>query len=593
MRRPATLIVLLLALLVAVVAGAGCGGGSKGRRNPGDTTPPTLTAAVFVGAGATPVEGDVLRLLFDEPVALVGGALLTDADFARNAGGSLGSVNTAPTAIDSRTVAVTLGAGVNLMPATTTLALAAGNDAVIDAAGNLGSAGADVVVTKGDGDVPVISLFTASNVDAATNGQGPAGGTLQVPTTGFTLDLTYADPTSGVDPTRNEISANVAVTVNGAVVAAGTNLAPSLSASGANASGVSYAVPPAVTFPAGDITFTALVRDSTGMASSPTAFALRTITLRADLRPFETGNNPSQVWYLDTTRDLESYTLTAGAGSTYRVNVVAGPNGREDLYDAFALIGLLGSDTAVNTSVIGRVQLAILFELLAFLGGANVTFTFTAPGTFPAPPSVPYDSFGFSQIALAGAPTQSGVLGLALYDPHNDSQNNDSLADFQSNRLGVFVVTVLDNTNGLGGPSSSLFRQTYDALRAEVGGVPIGGNGQDAARLAGTLNDGRTTTINNAISRMARFIAVVVAHETGHSMGLVKNGPMPVGLYGGDATNFPGSNSEHIKMPVALFPAGSVNVMSPALNFELTQSTSTGFNRINLAYLRERVLYNR
>jgi hypothetical protein len=190
------------------------------------------------------------------------------------------------------------------------------------------------------------------------------------------------------------------------------------------------------------------------------------------------------------------------------------------------------------------------------------------------------------------------VLGLALYDPNNDSQNDDCLVDFQANRLGVFVLTVLDNGNGLSGPSTTLFRQTYDPLRAEIGsggnhGVPIGGDAQDGARLAGTLNDGRATVIHNAIDRMARCIAVVVAHETGHSMGLVKNGAMPVGLYGGDTSNFPGSNSEHIRMPTSVFPPGSVNIMSPSLNFELTQHNSTAFNSLNLAYLRERVLYNR
>jgi hypothetical protein len=160
---------------------------------------------------------------------------------------------------------------------------------------------------------------------------------------------------------------------------------------------------------------------------------------------------------------------------------------------------------------------------------------------------VPYANAAFSQICISGKSTDSGVLGLALFDPSNATQNDNCQTAFQGVRLGVFVHTILDNSNGFGGPSTTLFRQTYDPLRSELLGTPVGS--ADAARLAGSVVDSRTTVINNAISRMARFIAVVLAHEAGHSMGLVKNGAMPTGLYGGDATNFPGSNDQHIRMP--------------------------------------------
>lgn len=582
MRRPA--LVSLLALATAC-------GGSSGRR--GDTTPPAIAAAVFVGAGATPVAGEVLRLFFDEPITVADGALLTDADLTLGDGGTLGAVTAPPTLLDSRTVAVTLGSGVALAPGMTTVALSPDNDVILDLAGNRGVGGSAVVLTKGDGDAPVITAFTASGVDATLNGQGSAGGTLQVPTTGFTIDLAYSDATSTVVPAFHEIMASVPVQADGQQLAAGSNLRGALQPLEETASAASYLVPATMTFPAGDVVLTALVRDDTGMTSSAATFTLRTVTPTDSLRPFETTVNASQVWYLDTTRDLESYTLVPTGGTTFDVVVQDGPNGRTDLLDVLALIGLVGSDDATNTASVERLQAVVLTELDRLFGGANVAFTFTSPGTFPPQPSVAYGSHGFSQIAVAGAASHAGVLGLALFDPHNDSQDNDCLTDFQASRLGVFLVTVLDNINGFGGPSTTLFRQTYDPLRGEVGGTPIGGDAQDAARIAGSVTDGRATTIHNAINRFARFIAVVVAHETGHSMGLVKNGAMPAGLYGGDPTNFPGSNSEHIRMPTTVFPSGSVNVMSPALNFELAQNGHTAFNSLNLAYLRERALYNR
>ena len=93
------------------------------------------------------------------------------------------------------------------------------------------------------------------------------------------------------------------------------------------------------------------------------------------------------------------------------------------------------------------------------------------------------------------------------------------------------------------------------------------------------------------ISLIARFIATVTAHEVGHSVGLVINGAMPTGLYGNDNTNFPGSVDSHIRN-TSLFPTGATNVMSPSLNFTLATSSSSAFNTLNLAYLREQIFYN-
>jgi hypothetical protein len=73
-------------------------------------------------------------------------------------------------------------------------------------------------------------------------------------------------------------------------------------------------------------------------------------------------------------------------------------------------------------------------------------------------------------------------------------------------------------------------------------------------------------------------------------MGLVQDGAMPAGLYGGDAANFPGSTEGHIRN-TALFPAGSTNIMSPSLSYDTAIGSATAFNRLNLAYLREQVTY--
>ncbi|MFN9703393.1 MAG: hypothetical protein ACK595_01070, partial [Planctomycetota bacterium] len=118
----------------------------------------------------------------------------------------------------------------------------------------------------------------------------------------------------------------------------------------------------------------------------------------------------------------------------------------------------------------------------------------------------------------------------------------------------------------------------------------IGAAAGDGGRLAGTTNDARRTQIDVGIRDFARFCATVVAHECGHSMGLVQDGAMPIGLYGGDAANFPGSTEGHIRN-TALFPVGSTNIMSPSLSYDTAIGSGTAFNRLNLAYLREQVTY--
>ncbi len=580
--------------LIGLFTLAACGGG---RRSNNDTVPPTLLGATVVSAGAVPAAGDSLRFFFSEDIVLVSGKLLTDADVALPTGATLGTIGSAPVLVNARVVGVTLGAGVTLIAGTTTITLGPNNDVIADRAGNRAAAGTAVTIVRGDGDDPVLSRLTLSGVDDLTNGNGTAGGSLQVPQSGFTIDLEHADATSAIDAAGTVLTTNVNVTVGGQSVAAGNDLRSSLTVASTTGAATSYLVPATMSFPAGLFTLTAYVRDTTGMVSAPRTFTGQATQLNDAIRPFETNVNATQVWFLDLSRDVDAYTLVNTSGDRYSVTVTAGGNGTPDVFELFPFVGLFGGNTAINATVTALFQARVLQDLATFFSGVNVTFTYTSPGQFPnGQTSVAYNSLGFSRICIAGAPTEAGTLGLAQFDPNNETQNDDCSNDGLSRRTGVFVLTMVDNTSALRGPQTTLFRSTYDLLRAELGNIPIGGpggDGLDAERLAGTRNDGRTTVINNAINRLARFVAMVTAHEVGHSMGLVKNGAMPTGLYGGDAANFPDSSSAHIKMPTTIFPAGSINVMSPAVNLDLATGSATAFNTINLAYLRERVLYNR
>ncbi len=566
-----------LGFALACACGGGGGGGPV-------LPPPVVVAAAFVGAGAVPVQGDLLILFLSQDVAVTG-ALLNDADVLLS-GGTLGTVAAPPTLRTTRSVQLALGAGVSLIPGTTTIAFSSMNDAVRSTSGVAAAAGAPIMITAGDGDDPSIDLLTLNAVPVVLNGTGPAGGVLQVPRRAFTIDLQHSDPTSPIDPARTSITANVAV----GGVAAGGELVPLLTASpGPTAS--SYLVPNALQFPDGAVVVTAVVVDATGMSSQPASFAFTVRDATTVLRPLESG----QTWYLDTTRDVESFAHDPG-NTVHPVSVIDGSNGLPDQLDLYFIVGLFGADPAVNGTVRTAIQDAVLVKLGALHAGVTVTFTFTAPGTFP-PGSItlPYASFAFSQMCIAGsfdATGQSGILGYAILDEHNETQDNDCTLNFAGARLGVFLHAMIDV--GMRPPATTKFRLTYNALAPGLAGIPIGNHpdGQDPARLAGTLQDPRTTTIANAIDRMAAAIAVIAAHECGHSMGLVKDGAMPTGLYGGDPVNFPGSTSGHINNSGAMFPGAAQNIMSPAIGFVGATDPGTAFNPLNLAYLRERVLYN-
>ncbi|HEX6810333.1 MAG TPA: hypothetical protein VF384_01805 [Planctomycetota bacterium] len=558
-----------------------------------------MTAA-FSGASATPTGGDTLLLFFSEDVTLVAGALLTNADVVLSGSATLGNVTAAPMQLSPNTISVMLGSGVDFAPGSTTIALGPGNDALRDASGQLGTGGTPITIGTSDGAAPAISNVTIAAIQDELNGTGAAGGTLQVPPNGWTLDLAYSD-NGAINTAQTQVTANVAVGTGAGTQPPGANLRPFLTQLAASNTAASYEVPATVTFPAGPVILSCVVVDVSGLGSAASTFDATVGAFTDQLRPFETSANPQQVWFLDFTRDLESFTTSAISGGV-SVDVVNVANTRSDCEDLLHVLGLLSATPIPNVSggqssndiALSRFKQNLLDELASLHTGANVEFTLTQPGgSFGTSPNVPYNSFGHSRISIAGSATSPGVLGVAIFDPSNTTQNDNTRTDFGASqvRLGIFLHTIVDA--GMAPPASSAFRLTFAPFASSLGGVPIGNaaDGQDGERLLGNLPlSSRSIEIDTALADFARFTAIVTAHECGHSVGLVQNGAMPVGLYGNDAVNFPGSQDGHIRT-ASLFPPGSVNIMSPALSYSAAINAATAFNRLNLAYLREQVFY--
>lgn len=595
-----------LPLLFGAIVFAGCGGGGG---SGGGSTPqlPEIVSIVFTGSSpsdSTPDPGDTLTLFFTKTVRLSSGDALDDSRLELSSG-TLGTGVGAPTQPDDTSLRITLGTGTAFTVGTATAKLAAGQTLVTDEDGKPVNAAISATIQLSDGVRPTISFLTLNATPSELNGSGGAGGLMQVPPNGFTIDASYADPGGVVAPSGTVLLSNREVRVDGATLPAFTNLYASLSPTTVGPTAFQLTVPASVAFTDGDHLLSVAVRDTSGLMSLPVTFTMRVRGPSTNDRPLESG----QTWFLDLSRDLETLTSSDGAGSFVILNApVTGANGTPDFYEDLVILGLRTGTPIANVSgskdsnevTLDLLKAAILADLQRYYAGTSVTFTFDDPGPFPSTrPFVDYAQSSHSRISVGGATSASGALGTAIFDPNNRTQDNNTLdAGTYSgvtitDRLGVFLHTLLEgDINRFG----SQLRADFD-LFIRFRGVPVGEDAGDGTRLQNLLSstpgDSRQTFLGTAIANFGRFVAVVLAHECGHSLGLVNDEAMPVGLYGGLSSSFPGSSPGHLDLSsTSIFPATAIEIMTPAISYEAAIDAATNFNPLIRSYLLERSFYD-
>lgn len=337
--------------------------------------------------------------------------------------------------------------------------------------------------------------------------------------------------------------------------------------------------------PAGRWSLQAVVDENVGKA---TEFDLAELT--DDLNPFVEVDP----WVIVLDRDLSS--LNVEYDGTFRVSFDRAPDGVPDMIEALEAIGMLGGDEAFNAGVLRlffetfRRQLREFFLLdleTGAVGPQSVPISIVFNTDPDAPPEEEWAMRGISRIGLGGPPPadDAGLFGRARLDWNNQNADDNTVPG-----LGLFTTTFV----GVALTSTIITTILVDYI-AEAGGAPFGSLPGDAALLdvERPLDQFPSETRSRAqrfrflVENFSLAVAAVMAHEIGHSLGLVKEGAPPAGMLAGIEGDW----------AVQVVPGGHLdtpgfNLMQPgsAFSFSDVLRSRPAFSAICLAYLRGRII---
>ncbi len=446
------------------------------------------------------------------------------------------------------------------------------------------SSGFDLVTFR-----PRVTGITVEGVPQTMNGSVPFTNLegeeetyrLLMPPHGFTLQVYFAPHAEGaaIDPSSLCVTVACPLGPEGET-AAGTDLGPLFLAGEEEAA---LAIPERLALPPGAVTVYATIADLLGNTSAPCAYEFTVEHDGEAFHPFARGDT----WAVDLMRDYWT-TAASCAGGTVTITPAFAPNGAPDFIDDLALIGLYDARHAAEGGrVAALVEDRLIAELYGFYarpddgvlagGRAGIDFTLSAGDAT-------------SMIGVGGADPVGGyTLGRALFDRGNARREFNvtaSLGIFSTNLIRFYINT------------SFSFRSIFDAF-IPGRGQPVGTAPEDARVLSDDFipddpanteaEEARYGAIVRAAGAFARALAAIAAHEIGHSVGLIANGPPPRGLFGGEKNaEFAGRFTD----PYHLDTPGN-NVMESSLSFAETQYTDWRmlvFNPLAMAYLLEKAL---
>lgn len=508
-------------------------------------------------ANVAPASG--VRFVFDapmDPATLTAATVLVTDDLGNVLPGEL----TVGDRVVAFTPAVTFAASTYYR-----LAVRGGRDGARRASGNWFPADRTArfrTGTAGDNVAPTVTATVNGIAGARTAG-------LVLPPAGFTVDVAASDVASQwVDMGSVEVRFEGPGTAPGA--------AALLSAARIGYGTFQVAVPAATPLTDGTWQLSVRVRDLAGNVGTSNVLPFTVASPNGNMLPFER----TQVVWLRTDLDRDA-------------------NGRPDFDDDLLRLGFAsaGDPAGTNAWMRSLVLDGIVATASRLYGrgsrgepidGGSVALRFTQR----LPIGIPHMQMALGGFDPEGARNRvygdesTGVLGRAYYDHRNGNVAERNTAS--SPGLGVFGGEMwLYQTRihlQVYPAFQTVFAQRFLPLCPDMGGVPAGSHPLDAAVLGASFDYATATseqrarwqTVMDAADDWATVIGIVLAHEVGHSIGLVAPGPAPGGLFG--------DSSLHDSF------AAAAEVMAPSVGYEAMTSLDYAFRDVDLAYLRQRLL---
>lgn len=411
--------------------------------------------------------------------------------------------------------------------------------------------------------VPPVCDVTVNRIAAARRSG------LCLPPSGFSIDIDATDPSD-----QSLDMGSIAVQL------AGPGGAPSSDdifvAASIDGHACHYRLPAGVALQPGAWTLTVGIADLSGNRANSAQLEFQVAPTGADAMPFER----TQVVWVRTDLDRDG-------------------NGTPDFDDDLLRLGLMAAGDPAHTNA--RMRQVVLDGILAeayaligrgprgeLLGGDAVALRYTTR----QPISLPHMQMALGGFDPDGARNRhygddsTGVLGRALYDYRNATVNERNIT--QSPGLGVFPTEMFlfqARIHAQVYPSfTTVFAQRFLPLCPDLGGTPAGAGQFDAAVLSPTFDYAAASTqqrarynqVFGAADDWVTVIGIILAHEVGHSVGLVAPGNAPSGLFGDSSLH---DNN-----------ASAAEVMAAAVGYEAMLTLAYEFRDIDLAYLRQRLV---
>lgn len=337
------------------------------------------------------------------------------------------------------------------------------------------------------------------------------------------------------------------------------------------------------------------------LGTAEASYAFETADLPRELDPFP----ETDLWVVQLERDvfrLEVIDMPDGSVEL-RSARVAGGDGVDDFDAPFFELGLMSRTNteaarAVREHLLRRVRGHVwaiygLVEGRPVPGGVDIAILFEGDPEAPEVDAFDGGAGGFSRIALTGdgelADQVAGTFGRALIDWNNQRREDNAAAG-----LGVWPTAlargILRNSLGI------LLLEPY---RPSQGGTAFGDHTDDMSFLG---KDGdeidRASLSADAAQRFAIYelvidlggmaLASILAHEIGHSLGLVPFGAPPVGMFAGVRADFTVTLADDAHIDIE-----GLNVMQTGGNLDIAEAIGgerPAFEPLSWAYLRRQIV---